>query len=162
MNRPILKLAIAAAVLSSSPLFAQRLPPAKKAEILPPAKKAARVTITKGPVLESASDYLTFIRWITTNPGGSDVHFGVVHYGTDPKNLSQTANSQITVNRGHPETMFRVRVEGLKPRTTYYYQVTSIESDGKSDGVESPVSQFTTPGPGERFAAAKLPWPKRQ
>jgi len=165
MNRPILKLAIAAAVgtlLSSNPVFAQKLPPAKKAEILPPAKKAARVTITQGPVLESASDYLTFIRWITTNPGGSDVHFGVVHYGTDSKNLSQTANSQITVNRGHPETMFRVRVEGLKPRTTYYYKVTSIESNGKSDGVESPVSQFTTPGPGERFAASKLPWPKRQ
>src|SRR6266404_3369158 len=101
MNRPILQLAIAAAVgtlLSSNPVFAQKLPPAKK---------AARVTITQGPVLESASDYLTFIRWITTNPGGSDVHFGVVHYGTDPKDLSQTASSKITVNRGHRETMFR-------------------------------------------------------
>jgi hypothetical protein len=79
MNRSILKLAIAAAVgtlISSNPIFAQKLPPAKKAEILPPAKKAARVTITRGPVLESASDYLTVIRWITTNPGGSDVHFG--------------------------------------------------------------------------------------
>ncbi len=165
MNRPILQLAIAAAVgtlLSSNPVFAQKLPPAKKAEILPPAKKAARVTITQGPVLESASDYLTFIRWITTNPGGSDVHFGVVHYGTDPKDLSQTASSKITVNRGHRETMFRVRVEGLKPRTTYYYKVTSIESNGKSDGVESPVSRFTTPGPGERFAASELPWPSRQ
>jgi hypothetical protein len=165
MNRQILKLAIAAAVgtlLSSNPIFAQRLPPAKKAQILPPAKKAARVTITQGPVLELASDYLTFIRWITTNPGGSDVHFGVVHYGTDPKDLSQTAKSQITVNRGHPETMFRVRVVGLKPRTTYYYKVTSIESGGKSDGAESPVSQFTTPGPEERVAASKLPWPKTQ
>jgi hypothetical protein len=27
--------------------------------------------------------------------------------------------------------------------------VTSTESNGKSDGVESPVNQFTTPGPGE-------------
>jgi len=28
--------------------------------------------------------------------------------------------------------------------------VTSTESNGTSDGVESPVNQFTTPGPGER------------
>ena len=105
---------------------------------------------------------MTFIRWITTNPGGSDVHIGVVSYGTSPKELSQTAKSEIRVNRAHPETMFRVRVEGLKPRTTYYYKVTSIESGGKSDGVESGINQFTTPGPGERIAAAKLPWPKTQ
>jgi hypothetical protein len=59
--------------------------------------------------------------------------------------------------------MFRVRVEGLKPRTTYYYKVTSVESSGKSDGVESPVSQFTTPGPGERIVNFKpLPWPRSQ
>jgi hypothetical protein len=33
---------------------------------------------------------------------------------------------------------------GLKPQTTYYYKVTSTESTGKSDGVESRVNQFTT------------------
>ncbi|SRR6266481_4648105 len=149
MNRPLLKLAITATIgslLSSNPIFAQ---------ILPPAKKAARVTITEGPMLELASDYLTIIRWTTNNPGGSDVHFGVVYYGTDPKALSQTAKSQIRVNRDHPETIFRVRLDGLKTRTTYYYKVTSIESGGKSDGVESPVRQFTTPGPGERIANSK-------
>ena len=153
MIGPLVKLALTTALVSilfSNPTAAQ---------VLPPAKKAARVAITKGPVPELISDYVTFIRWITTNPGGSDVHFGVVHYGTDPKDLSQTAKSEIRVNRAHPETMFRVRVEGLKPRTTYYYKVTSIESGGKSDGVESRLSQFTTPGPGERFAATNLPWP---
>jgi hypothetical protein len=146
-----LSLTIAAAV--SNPVLAQ---------ILPPAKKIAHVTITQGPMLESASDSLTFIRWVTTNPGGSDIHFGVVTYGTDPKDLSETAKSENRINRGHPETIFRVRLVGLKPRTTYYYKVTSIESGGKSDGVESPISQFTTPGPGERFAASKLPWPNSQ
>jgi hypothetical protein len=44
-------------------------------------------------------------------------------------------------------------MEGLKPRTTYYYRVSSEESNGKSDGVESTVNQFTTPGPGERIVA---------
>jgi hypothetical protein len=42
-------------------------------------------------------------------------------------------------------------VVGLQPRTTYYYTVTSTERNGNSDGVESPVSQFTTAGPGERI-----------
>jgi hypothetical protein len=47
--------------------------------------------------------------------------------------------------------MFRVRMTGLKPRTTYYnyYTVTSTGGDGESDGEQSAVSRFTTPGPGE-------------
>jgi phosphodiesterase/alkaline phosphatase D-like protein len=154
MHRLLLKLANTAVVgslLSSTPTVAQ---------ILPPAKKAERVEITHGPALELATDHLTIIRWTTNNPGGSDVHFGVVYYGTDPKDLSQTAKSPISVNRGHPETMFRVRVVGLKPQTTYYYRVTSMESNGKSDGVESPVNQFTTPSPGERIVAFP-PQPER-
>jgi phosphodiesterase/alkaline phosphatase D-like protein len=44
-----------------------------------------------------------------------------------------------------------VRIEGLKPRTTYYYRVTSEESNGRSDGVQSTVKKFTTPAPGERI-----------
>ena len=39
----------------------------------------------------------------------------VAHYGTDPKDLSQTAKNHIRLNHGHPETIFRVRMEGLKP-----------------------------------------------
>ena len=145
MNSLLLKLAITAMVftlLSSSPTVAQ---------ILPPMKKAERVEITKEPALESASDELAIIRWTTNNPGGTDVHYAVVHYGTDREDLSQTAKSQIRINRGHPETIFRVRMPGLKPQTTYYYKVTSTESTGKSDGVESRVNQFTTPAPGERI-----------
>jgi phosphodiesterase/alkaline phosphatase D-like protein len=145
MNSLLLKLAITATVctlLSSNPTAAQ---------ILPPMKRAERVEITKGPALESARDDLAIIRWTTNNPGGTDVHFAVVQYGTDSGDLSQTAKSQIRLNRGHPETIFRVRMAGLKPQTTYYYKVTSTESTGKSDGVESPVNQFTTPAAGERI-----------
>ena len=151
MNRLLLTLAITTTVgslFSSNPAAAQLLPPAKKAE---------RVEITKGPELELATDHLTIIRWTTNNPGGSDVHYGIVNYGTDPKDLSQTAKNPIRLNQGHPSTMFRVRMEGLKPRTTYYYTVTSEESNGKSDGVKSTVKKFTTPSPGERVVAS----PKR-
>ena len=48
-------------------------------------------------------------------------------------------------NQSHPQTTFRVQMRGLEPRTTYYYTVTSMESNGKSDGVKSKVRQFTTP-----------------
>ena len=147
MNRLLLKLAITAAVgslLSSNPTAAQ---------LVPDAKRAARVEITKGPALELADDHSAIIRWTTNNPGGSPVRYAVVHYGTDREDLSQMAKSQIRLNRGHPETIFRVRMAGLKPQTTYYYKVTSTESNGKSDGVESPINQFTTPGPGERIVA---------
>jgi len=123
------------------------------AQVLPPAKKAERVDITKGPELELATDHLTIIRWTTNNPGGSDVHYGIVHYSTDPNDLSQTAKNPIRLNQGQQYTTFRVRIEGLKLRTTYYYRVTSEESNGTSDGVKSTVNKFTTPGPGERIVA---------
>ena len=111
------------------------------------------VILCDSEVLAVDDSWLSIVRWTTNNPGGTDVHFAVVQYGTDPEDLSQIAKSQIRLNRGHPETIFRVRMSGLKPRTTYYYKVTSTESTGKSDGVESPVNRFTTPGPGDRTVA---------
>ena len=147
MNRLLVKLAIAVAVgglLSSNRAAAQELPPQKK---------AGHVEITQGPALELAHDGSAIVRWTTTNPRGDDEHFGIVRYGTDPVLLSQMAKSPIRLNRAHPETIFRVLMEGLKPQTTYYYKVTSIDAAGDSDGVESPVKQFTTPAPGERIVA---------
>src|SRR5258708_38544493 len=109
MNGLFLKLAIIATVsslLSSNPTAAQ---------ILPPAKRAQHVEITKGPELELAHDDLAIVRWTTTNPRGDDEHFAVVHYGTAPEDLSQTAKSHIRLNRAHPETIFRARMERLQP-----------------------------------------------
>jgi Purple acid Phosphatase, N-terminal domain len=139
MHRLLLMLAVAAttgSLLLSNPTSAQ---------FVPAAKKAAHVRILKGPELESATESLTIIRWTSDNPGGSPEHFGVVHYGTDPKNLSQTAKSHIRLNPTHSYTVFRVRMEELRPKTTYYYTVDSMEPNGRSDGVTSPVNKFTTP-----------------
>ena len=133
MNRVLLILAIS--VLSGS-LLAQESPTTPK---------AARVRIIQGPTIELARDQLTIIRWTTNNPGGSPVHYGIVHYGTDPRGLSETAKSPIRLNPGHASTVFRVRIDGLRPRTTYYYTVDSIEANGKGDGVRSAVKHFTTP-----------------
>src|SRR3981189_1576389 len=101
MNKLLLKLApIAAAgcLLSSDPMPAQTSPTTQK---------AARVRIAQGPELELAKEHLTIIRWTTSNPGGSPEHYGIVHYGTDPKSLSQTAKSPIRLNPNHPSTIFR-------------------------------------------------------
>src|ERR1700754_4789735 len=100
MNRAFLGLVITAAagcLLLSEPAaaqsphspkgpFAGKGPYAPKDE-LPPAPVASRVRITKGPELESAKYNWAIVTWTSNNPGGTDEHFGVVHYGTDPKDL---------------------------------------------------------------------------
>jgi phosphodiesterase/alkaline phosphatase D-like protein len=128
------------------------------AQILPPASKAAYVKIIEGPTLEMAHDDVAIVRWTSTNPGGDDEHYGIAHYGTDPHDLSQVAKSHTRLNRNHPETMFRVRLIGLKPDTTYYYWVTSMGSGGTNDGVKSGINHFTSPAPGKRII--NFPQPK--
>jgi hypothetical protein len=115
------------------------------AKILPPAKEAERVRVTEGPAIESAKRNFIIIKWTSNNPGGTDEHFGVVHYGTDPGHLSQTAQSPVRLNQNHASTVFRVRVDGLRSQTTYYYAVDSMQGNGKSDGVKSAVNHFTSP-----------------
>ena len=57
----------------------------------PPAPRAQHVEIIKGPALEISHDDVAIVRWITNNPGGDDDHYSVIHYGTDPNDLSETA-----------------------------------------------------------------------
>ena len=130
----------ALAVLTGSLLLSASL----SAQFTPAAKKAAHVRIIKGPEVELARNDLTIIRWTSSNPGGSPEHFGVVHYGTEPANLTQTAKSHVRLNQGHSYTVFRVRIDALQPKTTYYYKVDSANPHGSSDGVISPLKKFTT------------------
>jgi phosphodiesterase/alkaline phosphatase D-like protein len=111
----------------------------------PTTSKAAQVRITQGPKVELAKEHLTIINWTTNNPGGSPVHYGIVHYGKDPHSLIETAKSPIRLNPDHSSTVFRVRLDNLEPQTTYYYTVDSMEATGKSGGVKSSVNHFTTP-----------------
>ncbi len=139
MNKLLLKLAMVVTVgslLYSTPAATQ---------VSPTTNKAARVRITRGPEIERADPDFAIIKWTSDNPGGSPEHYGIVRYGTDPTKLSQTAKSPIRLNPGHSYTVFRVRMDGLKPQTTYYYTVDSTEANGKGDGVKSAVKHFTTP-----------------
>jgi len=144
MNKLLLKLAItatASSLLSSNPVVAQPSPITSK---------TARVQITQGPEIELSKESLTIITWTSTNPGGTDEHFGVVHYGTDPNSLTETAKSHIRLNPSHSSTVFRVRLDDLKPGTTYYYTVGSMGSNGAADGTKSTIKQFTTTGEPQR------------
>ena len=100
--------------------------------------------ITAGPELESTNESMAIIRWTTTNPGGTDLHYGVVHYGTDAKKLSEVAKSPNRRNPSHPDMIFRVRIAGLNPQTTYYYTVESTSATGVNDGVSSHTKTFKT------------------
>jgi hypothetical protein len=68
------------------------------------------------------------------------------HFGTDSGQLSQTVKPHIRLNQNHSATVFRVRVDGLLPRTMYYYTVdSSMQASRKSDGVKSSVYHFASP-----------------
>ena len=132
MNKALLALSI---MILSGSLLAQESPITPRAE---------RVQISGGPEVPLVGGYLTVIRWTVNNPGGLPVHYGVVHYGSDPNNLSQTTKNSIRLNSNHSSTVFRVNLYDLPPKTTYYYTVESIDSIGKSDGVTSEVKIFQT------------------
>src|SRR5882724_2949761 len=88
MSRLVLALiaAMAASLICSNSTGAQQPPGSEQ---------AGRVQIIVAPSLESTWEKRAIIRWTSTTPVGSDQHFGVVHYGTDPENLSKTAKSPL-------------------------------------------------------------------
>jgi hypothetical protein len=102
------------------------------------------IKIIAGPELEIVNQSLAILRWTTTNPGGTDLHYGVVHYGTDAKHLSQVAKSPNRRNSSHSDMIFRVRIAGLSPQTAYYYTVESTGATGVKDGGSSPIRTFIT------------------
>ncbi len=110
----------------------------------PDSNKSARMQIIKGPALESATDKSAIIGW-TTNTGSSLIEHSVVHYGTDPKNLSSKAESLNRWNQNLPYMIHRVYVMNLTPGTKYYYTVESLRGDGTPlGGRRKTINQFTT------------------
>lgn len=96
------------------------------------------------PMVESVADTFAFISWTTRNPGGTILHYAIVHYGKDPNHLDLKAVSPTRINPGHSDMVFRVRMNDLQPETTYYYQVSSTQANGTADPVTSAVRQFNT------------------
>jgi len=106
--------------------------------------KAAAEKIVRGPVVEGVGDSWAVIAW-TTNTGGSTV----VKYGTDPKNLSATAESPYADNDKTAHQIHRVKLNGLRPGTTYFYEAVSGHGEGSGTQATSGVERFTTKGAGQ-------------
>ncbi len=76
----------------------------------------SRFRITNGPVLERVADTNAVVAWSTNRPASS-----IVKYGTDPNNLSQTAQE------AWGQTTHRVELKNLQPNTKYYFSVHSAQ-----------------------------------
>ena len=110
--------------------------------------------VNASPTVESIRDTLAFISWTTQNPGGTILHYAVVHYGKDPNHLDLTAASPTRINPNHTDMVFRVRMNNLEPQTKYYYKVSSTQANGIPDPATSAVQQFET-RPTDPVSAAK-------
>ena len=100
--------------------------------------------IIEGPALESATNNSAIIGW-KTNTGSSLIEHSVVHYGTDPKDLSKKAESLNRWNQNLPYMIHRVHVMNLTSGTKYYYTVESVRGDGMPLGGKSnSIDHFTT------------------
>lgn len=104
--------------------------------------QAGRVRITNGPVIEHLDQNSAIIAWSTNMRSSS-----IVRYGTDPNNLTQTAEAswgQGGVNNAH-----RVHINNLQPNTTYYFRVESTQAQGTGTQAKADTGQFATRAPGE-------------
>jgi len=95
--------------------------------------------ITGGPNVEYVGKDKAIVAWSTNRRGSS-----IVHYGTDPNNLTQTAQAPWG---GNPH---RVTITGLKPSTQYFFAVESSQAEGTGQAAKSQPGPFQTVSAGEQ------------
>jgi len=135
--------ALSVAVVSAGPFASKQATADRQQSNITPTK----VQITEGPQLERATDNWAILRWTTNNVKGTGLRYGVVHYGTDPHDLGETAKSPNRRNPGLPSMIYRVQVNYLEPGTTYYYRVETENALHVSEGPASAIARFTTNRP---------------
>ncbi len=116
----------------------------------PNSAQAGKVRITNGPVIEHIDQNSAIIAWSTNMRSSS-----IVHYGTDPNNLTQTAEA--SWGQGGLNNAHRVHVSNLQPNTTYYFRVESTQAQGTGTQAKADTGQFSTSAPGQ--AAFNNPQP---
>lgn len=90
--------------------------------------------ITNGPIAEYLADTTVSIGWSTR--GSVQM---AIRYGPDPEHMEQMVPA-MRKSRGH---CHHARIEGLKPNTTYFFQVI-----GEDKQPEGEVGTFQTLGTG--------------
>jgi phosphodiesterase/alkaline phosphatase D-like protein len=99
----------------------------------------SKFRLTNGPVIETLGKDSAVIAWSTSGRSSSTVRFG-----TDPSNLSQTAQAP------WGQQTHRVRITGLQPNTRYYFLVESAQAEGTGLSAKSNQSQFKTVSEGQQ------------
>jgi hypothetical protein len=102
------------------------------------ARRPLALKITDGPRVEGVGPTWAVIAW-TTNTGGSSV----VRYGTDPRNLNETAQAPYSDDERMSAQNHRVRINNLKPGATYHFMVDSGQGEDTGTEAKSSVGQFT-------------------
>jgi hypothetical protein len=88
-------------------------------------QQANQPQVTEGPTITYVDDQFAVVAWTTDAPSESRVF-----YGSDAQDLVRVAESL------KPTTLHRIDLPGLKPDTTYYFQLDT--------GPDAPVHQFRT------------------
>jgi hypothetical protein len=101
--------------------------------------RAPAERITNGPVVENVGNSWATVAW-STDTGGSSV----VHYGTDRNRLTEMAEAPYDVSKGDHGITHRVKIDHLRPGTTYFYVVDSGQGQGTGTEARSRVEEFTT------------------
>jgi phosphodiesterase/alkaline phosphatase D-like protein len=91
------------------------------------------------PKIEYVDDNSAQVAW-STNAKSS----AIVHYGTSPTNLTQTAEEPWGGDTNKWTTVHRVKIQNLQPNTTYYYQVESGQAQGTGTEAKGSVLSFQT------------------
>jgi phosphodiesterase/alkaline phosphatase D-like protein len=98
-----------------------------------------RVYLTKGPAIEYINKQNAIVAWSTNVRASS-----IVRYGTDPNNLSMTAQAP------WGQETHRVEIKNLKPNTKYYFVVESAQAEGSGTLAKSNSAPFTTVAEGQQ------------
>ena len=107
------------------------------------------VRITGGPTIELLDDHSAVIAWDTNVQGSSRVE-----YGQNRNDLSQIAESPW----GAGGLTHRVRIDNLRPDTTYFFEVETEQARGSGAGVESNrILSFRTLPQGSRAMRDQQP-----
>lgn len=108
-------------------------------ENLPQSDVTGNIQITRQPMLQTVGDTIAVVTWRTNAASSS-----IVHYGTDPANLTQTAEAP------WGETLHSVTIQNLQPGTRYFFSVSSGQARGTGTATNSETLAFTTQPQGER------------
>src|SRR5882724_8398141 len=114
-----------------------------------PAPQAGQdIRITNGPILAELNGNAVVIAWSTDVPSSSRVW-----YATDKNNLTHVAEAPENGSKTH-----RVRIDNLRPNTTYYFQVESAQSRGnRGQGESAGVLSIQTLASGAQTAHNQKP-----